>query len=145
MKPIAAAGLLLASFSAAPLQARTVDTFCSELRRIVHATGETPPFASLVSARVTLPGLSDGCNYYNDRHGRRISCIAGHADPGAWQALVDHSARCLPEAIRRPDESDPLLAQFRTATALIVIRQHTLPGDSRGIQLSYTVHPVPIH
>jgi hypothetical protein len=140
----AATAVLLALLPApSPAQRRTVDTFCIELRRVVHATGETPPFASLASARGTLPGFGD-CTLFNDRHGRRFSCTA-RAEPALFQQLVDQVARCLTGAIRRPDEAGLPLVQFRTATALIAIRQYPLHGDGSGVPLSFSVLPIPIH
>ena len=73
MRSWIAAGLLAA---AAPGQATMTDAFCIDLRRIVAAAGERPPFASLASGRRPSLGLAASCGagdpasgtvYYCDR------------------------------------------------------------------------------
>ena len=127
--------------------ARTVGPgpFCTELRRIVAATRDTPSFASLAAAPAALPGLENACAVLNDRHGVRFRCEIGPSDLATFDRLTTDTGRCLPHAIRRPDETGPRLAQFRLATAAIIIRQDSLPGDGAGIDLSYSVYPIPIH
>ena len=138
-----AAAVIIAFAVAAPVQApaRTVDTFCTELRRIVRAIHERPPFASLSTTPAALPGFGGGCELFNDRHGLRVHCTMTAADPRHFQRLAAHTARCLPDATRTADRSDPFVVGFSAGNALILIRQHSLPGDSRGINLSYTVQP----
>ena len=141
MKPLAPIGLLL-TLLPAPLPARTVDTVCTELRRIVEATGDRPPFASIVSSPVALPGFGDRCILTGNAHAGRVTCTGTAEGPNHWLSLAGHTARCLPGALRRPDEPDQRLAHFRTGTAYIAIRQ--VPGPGAG-GLSYIVQSIPVH
>ena len=108
MARLAAAILAVAIIGQTQAQARTpmVDPFCRDLRRIVAAAGEDPPFASLPSGqdevwmggeaschRVTQPSTSFYCRMRAD------------PAPGGRFALAARAQRCL--GCRGPRDGRP--------------------------------------
>lgn len=131
-------------------QARTVDAgslaFCAELRRIVAATGEWPPFQP-VSAweSVDVPGFEQPCGLRDHGSGWRFVCSRpGEHGPDEMARLVAQTAACLEQAVRFPDEAEGRRARFRTATAAVHIERSGVAGSARPA-LTLTVYPIPIH
>lgn len=104
LRVIAGAAGLVAAGTA---QAQTEADFCAELRRIVAAAGEDPPFASLPrgESKGARPmfGFTAPCGVTNDP-GRVFQCQEQLAPMEVTaEGLIAASARCLPGAVRLPD------------------------------------------
>ena len=131
-------------------QARTVDAgtqpYCAELRHIVAATGEWPPFQPVSDwERIAVPGFEQPCGLRSHGSGSRFLCSRPDSQsPDEMARLVAQTAACLDEAVRFPDEAEGRRARFRTATAAIHIERSEV-ADSAGPTLTLTVYPIPIH
>jgi hypothetical protein len=130
--------------------ARSVDAgtlpFCGELRRIVAATGEWPPFLPVSAWRsVYVPGFEQSCGLRDHGSGWRFVCTRpGRRGLDDMARLVAQTADCLEQSVRFPDEAEGRRARFRTATSAIHIEQASAAG-SAGPTLTLTVYPIPIH
>lgn len=142
--------LTMAAAGNSAADSRTVDAgtqpYCAELRRIVAATGEWPPFQP-VSAweRIVVPGFEQPCGLRSHGSGWRFLCSRSDSQsPDDMARRVAQTAACLDEAVRFPDEADGRRARFRTATAAIHIERSGVAG-SAGPALTLIVYPIPIH
>ena len=142
--------LTMATAGNGAANSRTVDAgslpYCAELRRIVAATGEWPPFQPLAAwERVNVPGFGQPCGLRDHGSGWRFVCSRpGEDGPDDMARLVTQTAACLDQAVRFPDEAEGRRARFRTATAAIHIERSGV-GGSAGPVLTLTVYPIPIH
>ena len=143
MLTIAAAGI-----GAAPARTEEAGTlpYCAELRRIVAATGDWPPFQP-VSAweKVDVPGFEQPCGLRDHGSGRRFVCSRpGEHGPDDMARLVAKTAACLEQSVRFPDEAEGRRARFRTATAAVHIERSGV-AERGPPALTLTVYPIPIH
>jgi hypothetical protein len=135
----AAVTIAFAVAAPAPASARTVDNFCTELRRIVLAADDRPAFQSLSSAAPNL-GFGRPCLILDDRQGRRLSCYRYYA-PAELNAanLAAATRRCLPNARPAANEGRPGTTQFRVGRVRISIEETGTPESHIGRQVYYTV------
>ena len=98
---------------------------CAELRRIVAATGEWPPFQPHTAWRqMIVTGFEQPCGLRSHGSGWRFECSRpDETGPDDWERLVAQTGACLTDAIRFPDEAEGRRARFRTGTAAIHIER----------------------
>ena len=142
--------LIIAAAGSGTADSRTVDAgslpYCAELRRIVAATGEWPPFQPVAAwASVNVPGFEQPCGLREHGSGLQFVCSRpGEDGPDDMARLVARTAACLEQAVRFPDEAEGRRARFKTATAAIHVERSGVAG-SAGPVLTLTVYPLPIH
>lgn len=151
--------LLIGPAAAAQAQSQSLEAsgFCAELRRVVAAAAETPPFRSLAAhrpgaaskpdngtAQSAAPGPSldfaEPCRVFDDAQGRRFVCYQYFAPETLGEAaLVADTARCLPDATRAPEAAYPPGTRFRLGAATIRINEQGTRGGHIGRQVYLVV------